>query len=203
MPPDARFCHKCGKPLFELVAQDETPATPVVDSVATPQQPAPPPEISFHNAVAVRTALLTSIVGSVLWQLPISPQLVWLLASLTLVGFLAVFFYQRRTGQTLSVRSGARMGWITGVFSFVIALILFTGLMLALSDAQGFAAFQKEMRAQLGQSQDLDRAMEAMKEPGMMSIAIVTGLVMLFVMFTVFPTLGGVIGAKVLERDRA
>jgi hypothetical protein len=31
-------------------------------------------------------------------------------------GFLAVYLYSRRTGQTLSIRSGARMGWITGIF---------------------------------------------------------------------------------------
>ncbi len=203
LPPDARFCHKCGKPQVELLPGEDEPEAAPVETVAPPQAPPQPAEINFHNATAVRTALLTSLIGSMLWLLPIAPQGLWLLISLLLAGFLAVFFYQRRTGQMLSVRSGARMGWITGIFSFVIALVLTTGLMLALTDPEGFAAFQREMRSQMGQTPEVDRALEAMRQPAMLGPAIALLLAFLFVLFTVFSTLGGVIGAKVLERDRA
>ena len=48
--------------------------------------------------------------------------LVWLRLPIAFVaaGFLAVYLYSRRTGQMLSLRSGARMGWITGIFSFTL-----------------------------------------------------------------------------------
>ena len=39
-------------------------------------------------------------------------------------GFLAVFLYRRRTGQRLSVASGARLGWICGIFGFVIVAVM-------------------------------------------------------------------------------
>src|SRR5258708_28410835 len=58
LPEDARFCHKCGKP------QREEPLIP--QEAAEPQPPPPPPplptleppRIGFHNAPAVRIALI-------------------------------------------------------------------------------------------------------------------------------------------------
>ena len=47
---------------------------------------------------------------------------VWLAAA----GFLAVFLYRRSTGQRLSVMNGARLGWISGIFGFVIVTIILT-----------------------------------------------------------------------------
>jgi hypothetical protein len=204
-PPDALFCHKCGKPQFEPpLLEEETPQAAVIpEAVAVPVRP-PQNEISFHNSAAVRTGLLTALIGSLLGQLPIPPQELWLVVSLVLAGFLAVFLYQRRTGQVLSVVAGARMGWITGLFSFAIATVVFTVAVLSISNDKGFAAFYRELlQARMGPSADLDRFLDLLRDPAGMSIVVVLLLVMLFVMFTVFPILGGAIGAKVLERDRA
>src|SRR5579862_3192296 len=59
LPPDARFCHKCGKPQRdEPLLVDE----PVVVPPPPPLAPPPPaPPISFRNAIAVRVALATGI----------------------------------------------------------------------------------------------------------------------------------------------
>ena len=57
LPPDALFCHKCGK-----LQRDEP--LPVPEELAPPPfavvaaEPAPPPEIGFHNSQAVRVAFL-------------------------------------------------------------------------------------------------------------------------------------------------
>jgi hypothetical protein len=48
---------------------------------------------------------------------------VWAIVTLLAGGFFSVFMYQRRTGFSLSVGSGARMGWITGIFCSVIMLV--------------------------------------------------------------------------------
>ena len=64
-------------------------------------------------------------------------------------GFLAVFLYVRRTGQRLSLRSGARMGWITGIFSFTIFTVQLTAGVLAMSDEGGLAGvIQKQFPGQ-------------------------------------------------------
>ena len=67
--------------------------------------------------------------------------LVWLLGA----GFVSVFFYKRRTGQRLSVRSGARMGWITGVMSFAILAVIMTFALLAINRMGRLAAVRDQM----------------------------------------------------------
>src|SRR5579871_1218209 len=122
LPPDARFCHKCGKPQYDY------PGFAVEEPAPVPPPPAaqtkPLAEISFHNRLAVRVGFLVALFAFLpfifLQAVPLLPAVVAFFA-----GFLAVFSYSRITGQSLSVRSGARMGWITGVFSFsIIAVFL-------------------------------------------------------------------------------
>src|SRR5436305_1359982 len=48
LPPDARFCHKCGKPQYDYPGLE----TEAVAQAPTPPPP-PPPEISFRNGTAV------------------------------------------------------------------------------------------------------------------------------------------------------
>lgn len=177
-----------------------------VAAEAEPPQPAPPSrllEVNFHNPVAVRTGLLTALIASLTNSLPI-PIPGWLLLSQCGAGFLAVYLYGRRTGQPLSVLSGARMGWITGIFSFMIGIVFFTLSILVIMNQGGLAAFFREnMQGRMASSADLDRLVDAMQEPTGLAVVIVLMLVLLFVLFTVFPTLGGALGAKVLQRDRA
>ncbi|MBS1828507.1 MAG: zinc-ribbon domain-containing protein [Acidobacteria bacterium] len=203
LPPDARFCHKCGRPLFEPLVEEEAPnADEIVAAVIA--EPALPLEINFRNPVAVRTALITAMVGSVLSSLPIPPPGLWLLVSLILAGFLAVFLYSRRTGQSLTMVAGARMGWITGLFSFVISTVLFTFSVILIANKGGFEAFYKEqMQAHMSQQADMEQFLQLLQTPAGLAVVLFLTLGMLFILFTVFPTLGGVLGAKVLERDRA
>lgn len=175
-----------------------------VAPIAAPPEPQLPLEINFHNGIAVRTAFLTAMVGSVLGQLPIPPQGLWLLLSLILAGFLAVFLYIRRTGQQMSIVAGARMGWITGVFSFAIATVFFTISIIAISSRGGFDSFYREiLETRMGSGADVEKFLQMLQNPVGLGTILIMALVMLFVMFTIFPTLGGVLGAKVLARDRA
>lgn len=181
----------------------EAPATSgIAPAAATPAGPAPPLEVSFHNPIAVRTGLLTALIASLTNSLPI-PIPGWLLLSQCGAGFLAVYLYGRRTGQPLTVLSGARMGWITGIFSFAIGIVFFTLAMIAIMNQGGLAAFFKEnMRNQIPNPADLDRLIAAMQEPTGLTVIIVLMLILLFILFTVFPTLGGALAAKILQRDR-
>src|SRR3974377_2027893 len=118
LPPDALFCHKCGKPQRELpspraadVTEPETapPARPLVRE-ALP--------VNFRNRTAVQIALLVAVSSTVAFF--IMPFLNWVFG-----GFFAVFFYRRRTGLLLNTGAGMRLGWITGVLAFALYIVPF------------------------------------------------------------------------------
>jgi hypothetical protein len=194
LPEDALFCHRCGKPQRELLEVEVE--TPVV--ALPPPVPAPPP-IGFSNGPAVRiglaAAVLSILATALLGQLPLLQALapIWLI----LAGFLAVFVYRRRTHQKLSTLSGARLGWICGIFGFVIITIMLT-LMAALLSEPSVASALRDQWRQYGKSEtDLNQLMETFQTPA----SIGGRLVASFLLFTVLPTFGGAIGAKFLDRD--
>jgi hypothetical protein len=205
LPPDARFCHKCGKPQYDYPgitdepAEAASPPPVIVESAAPLVQP--PTEISFHNRLAVRIGFLAALMAvlpfMLLLPVPFLPSLV---AFLT--GFLAVFIYSRLTGQALTIRSGARMGWITGIFSFTFATAFFTITMVAISSQGKIADFFKEHQDQLHLRGDQLSAMTKLLEDpaGLVGLIVVT-LLMLFILLTALPMLGGALGAKVLEKE--
>jgi hypothetical protein len=205
LPPDARFCHKCGKPQYDypgLYEETVEPVGPLETAAPAPAAAVQPAiEISFHNRLAVRIGFLAALMAvlpfMLLLPVPFLPSLV---AFLT--GFLAVFIYSRLTGQALSIRSGARMGWITGVFSFTFATAFFTITMVAISSQGKIADFFREHQDQLHLRGDQLSAMtKLLDDPAGLAGLIVVTLLMLFILLTALPMLGGALGAKVLEKE--
>jgi hypothetical protein len=171
----------------------------------SPPPAAPPPDIGFHDRAAVRTGLVMALVASVLISLPMPMyvNLVWMVGWLTASGFLAVYFYQRRTGRQLSVRQGARLGWMVGVFCFAVATILFTVTVLAISSRGSLAEFYRDRLSAQGAPSNLEveRMLDMLERPAGLASLIIVSLLMLFLLLTLLPALGGALGAKVLERD--
>ena len=112
-------------------------------------------------------------------------------------GFLATLWYERRTGQRLSIRSGARIGWITGIFSFAIVVAMGTLTMLAISAEGGFENIRKQLPAQ---DPNFDEAIKMLGDPSRALLVMVFGLVFLFVLVTTLPMLGGAVRAKLSEK---
>jgi len=200
LPPDARFCHKCGRPLYDEPAfVEEAPAPPPPQLVAAPVAP---PAIGFHNPVAVRVGLLSAALASLLGIIPLPLAPFWMLVRLLASGFFAVYLYQRRTGALLTLREGARLGWITGVFSFLMATILLTVSVVSIVGGPGLASFYKE---QLSSSNfpgiDLNEAMRVLESPAALSMILLFSLFFLFLFFAFVPMLGGLMGAKVMEKE--
>jgi hypothetical protein len=119
--------------------------------------------------------------------------ILWLLAA----GYFSVWFYKRRTGQRLTVRSGARMGWITGVISFAMVTVLFTLTMLAVQQAGGLAVLKDQLREFSLQRGTVERAIQLLQNP----YEILRSLVMMFFVMTLTCTAGGALGAKMLGKD--
>ena len=191
LPPDARFCHKCGKPQFEMPEPEPEEAEPVVVAVA--QKAVAIPEPGFRNPVAVRIGLIVALLSffaSALSGPILVLPLVWLVAA----GFLSVYLYKRRTGMPMTAGSGARLGWMTGLFAFVILLVLLTTIVLVVSDQSAASKLLEEMKAR-GADVNAELMVNAFRNPsGILQIVLVS-----FIVFTLFPTIGGVIGAKLLS----
>jgi hypothetical protein len=196
LPPDARFCHKCGKPQYDYPGLE---SEPVAQAPPPPSSPPPPPEISFRNGTAVRIGFLAALIAFIMFVIPLPFPLPRLLIAFLAAGFLAVYLYVRRTGQKLSIRSGARMGWITGIFSFVIVTVQATAAVLVTSSQGGFAAL---LRAQFPPNDArTQEVLKMLQDPSALIAMMVFVLLMMFLLLTVLPTLGGALGAKLLTKE--
>jgi len=197
LPPDALFCHKCGKPQREIVTPEPVPDNRPVAAVEPPPAAAPSPAappVNFRNPVAVRIALLLALTATVL---SILPMVNWLAA-----GFFAVFFYRRKTGSLLNVGAGMRLGWLVGLFSFALAVILFTiqELPKALS-GQLAASIEEQLRSLPAFDPTMARQVGEMLSTGTgMAEYLVFSVLGLFFFITCFSMAGGALGAKLVGR---
>jgi hypothetical protein len=204
-PEKARFCHKCGKPQVELPEPEPEdappPPPPVAVNVAPPALP--PPGISLRNPVAVRVAFLAGAASSLLIMLPMPSliQILWQLIILVVGGFFAVWLYQRRTGRYLSVRSGAHLGWLAGTFCFLIMMVMFTLSVIAISSGEGLEQSFREMLNARSAPEVADQFNSLLSSPGGVAALLFGMLITSFIMLTILATVGGALGAKVLEKE--
>jgi hypothetical protein len=201
LPPDARFCHKCGKPQREEPALDIEELAPALPAPIEEPLPrlAAPQEIGFHNSLALRVGFLAGSLAFVASSLPLHPiaRLFLLLGA----GVFSVYLYRRRSGHAIEFRGGARMGWITGLFCFVIFIVLFTisfaALAMLVRDGSAASVYREQLGA-MGMSTDkIQQAMEVLQNPGQL----LGMLVWLFVTSTFVPALGGILGARLFSRN--
>jgi hypothetical protein len=197
LPPDARFCHRCGKPQREEIIPETVEELP---QIALPIAAAAPTlaRVGFHNPLAVRIGLLMASAASLSSPLP-----VWLggLAGLVVwwlfAGFLSVYMYRRQTGQLLTVDSGLRMGWITGLFGSTMTAVLFTITMVPLARSGGVASMYEERFRKLSATDpNVQQALRILESPSGVALLIVMALVLVFAIVTFFCTAGGALGAK-------
>jgi len=196
---DARFCHKCGRPTREEFNEPEATA-----EAAPPPLPAPPPsalpEIGFQNKIAVRIGLLLAGPMYVLINfLVILPAgMFFAFMGLFATGLLSVIMYRQRTGAGISVMSGARMGWIVGLFVFLIALIIMTFVFAMASTGDIASNMQEQLKRQGQSGEEVQRVLEFLSNPA----AILMLVAMVFLMMTTVPSLGGALGAKLLDSSK-
>jgi hypothetical protein len=196
LPPDARFCHKCGKPQRDepvAAALAEQATVPAAPPVAAPIVPLVP--LGFRNPVALRVGLLAAALLCLTMMIPGVNYVffVWWLGA----GYFSVWIYKRRTGQRLTVRGGAHMGWITGVLSCVLLSLIFAFFMAALQRVGGLAAVKDQLRDFAIDQKTIDEAIKRLQNP----VEVLQSLAGMFLMMTLFCVAGGALGAKILSKD--
>lgn len=203
LPEDARFCHKCGRPLYEQAELEMPPEVPAGPPPPPPLVAGPLP-VDFHNGKAIRAALFTAslIFFFSTLPLPFAAALLWRVVILVAGGFLSVVFYRRWTGQALTIKSGARIGWITGIFAFVLTLLVLTMAMVAISsDGDLITVWSEQMRQSAGNDPGVEQAVEVMKQPASFALLILLVIAILFGVTTILPSLGGILAVKLLKKD--
>lgn len=203
---DALFCHKCGKPTRELAAVEEpeealappaeAPAVVERPFVAPAPIPTPGPEIHLRNSLTVRVAMLGAgfqlVAGALLSAGgPVLGQVAPLLA-----GGFACYLFQRRSGFRLTVLEGARLGWMTGIMCFLVAIILIT-IVMAAASSESFMTTVRESGAAGMQGEALKALERLQSEPSQLLLLIPYQ----FLMLTLLASVGGALGAKLLSRD--
>lgn len=209
---DARFCHRCGKPVGDEPLETPTPASTLLEEApqeeipleAAPILPEQIGEISFANSSAVRVGLFVAALAMLIF-VPLSQAAglsVLGVFGLTIAsGLLAVFLYQRRTGVSLSARQGARLGWMTGVFIFAFFLVLFTVSLIPALESGEFSKIPDEALQGKLSAADLEKVKEVLSSPWLFSLSILFFMAIYFIAATVLTSLGGILGARFLGRD--
>jgi hypothetical protein len=202
LPPDALFCHKCGKPQREITEpepalQPAPQSEPPLESEPVPRLPVRPQAlpVGFHGPVAVRIALMLAAAATVLSFLLFVN---WLAA-----GFFAVFFYRRKTGSPLNVSAGARLGWMTGILMFGMTAVVFTAEQLpAALNGRLASNIEAQMKSFPGRDPQMVHQMMRFFQatPGLV-MALLFSLVFLFVFITCLSMAGGALGAKFVGRN--
>jgi len=195
LPPDALFCHKCGKPQRDIPAVERPPETaPTFAPPPAPAQFAPPRPryampVGFRNPIALRTALFVGVAGGLIND--ILPLVAWLAA-----GFFTVFFYRRKTHDRLNVAAGMRLGWLTGLIMFTMWAVVFAAMGMS-----GTLATQFEERMRSTPIFGNDPAYLQMVRSMTSGPGLLLPLAFGFVVIICLSMAGGALGAKSVGGD--
>jgi zinc-ribbon domain len=119
---------------------------------------------------------------------------------LLVAGFLSVLLYQRRSGAVqLSAGLGAKLGALTGLLGFGLALIVAL-VGLKRSGQQVQQTVLETIQEYAAHDPRLPQVVDLFKTPEGFAITMVLGLGMLLVAFLLFSSLGGALGAVLLRR---
>lgn len=200
----ARFCHRCGRPVTlealreeeerERAERQETAAATVTEE--TRQEEAPTEAAGLRTDLVLRAgwaAAVLSQLGMMATGMAGAP----VLAPLVLVfgGGYAVHLYRRRSGNSLNVLQGLRVGWFAGLFSFVLVLIFFTMSVAVLSSNRDAIKTAAESAPAGGMAREaIEQLQRSLDKPADLA----GQLAMSFVFLTVCSAAGGAIGARLL-----
>ena len=204
LPDNARFCLHCGKPQREqdLPEPEHERGQPFSGFAqdSAPQALAPPP-VNFGNPVAFRTALMCASLSSLLSVIPYVSFgcCLWILGA----GFISTVLYSRRTGLMLSIGDGMRLGWLTGLLTFVMGLVLTAlGLLAARGGAGGVRqVVQQALEKMPAQDAVSQQVRDFLSSPAGLVMFLMTYVIFGFVMIVALAIAGGALGAKVMEKE--
>ena len=115
-------------------------------------------------------------------------------------GFMAVWLYRKRTGLPLSVSSGAKLGWITGVFAFVISTVLATAAVI-LSGDKIAEDFRRQLSATWSSDPNYPQMLRILENPASLATMVVFCLIFFFGLLSIASVAGGALGARLSNKQ--
>jgi hypothetical protein len=111
---------------------------------------------------------------------------------LCVAGFLAVRVYARRALQPPTMAEGARLGWMTGLWLFLILAVLVAITSVSINDPN----FRQVFKTWAGSPE----AARLVDDPHQFLMQLVQSLVTFFVVGTLMTGLGGILATKLTAR---
>lgn len=197
------FCPHCNAPQIRVATTE----------ILQPSSEAPVSQEIPHTA--------TEATSSIDWSRALVPATWGALVAISLIvtrlaafgiamlaaGALAVVFYHRRNrGASLSAGAGARLGAVSGALGFGILTIVFAfGTAVLHTGAELRQKMLDAVQQAASRSSDPQaaQAVEFLKTPQGLVVAVILGLILTFLAFVFFSGLGGVVGAALLRRKDA
>jgi hypothetical protein len=196
LPDDARFCHRCGKPQFEedivrLREQEATIAPPAPVIVAAGK-------IDFGNKravfVSIAVAMLTLFVFTASSVLVPFAASILMLPLFCFAGFTAARWYIKQTGESITAQNGARLGFMTALWAFLVVVVLCVFLAIFVSNPAW-----RDQLVSMVTSQGNPAAQEIAKmvqDPRKFILLMMGELLVNFCLFTFPSMLGGMLGVR-------
>jgi membrane-anchored glycerophosphoryl diester phosphodiesterase (GDPDase) len=86
----------------------------------------------------------------------------------------------------------------------VIAMVFFTITIISISSQEGLAAFyRKQFANRAPAGVDLNQMLAVLESPGGMALILIFALLMLFLIYTLLPTVGGGLAARMFEKKNS
>ena len=198
------FCPHCSAPQIRV-------AGPAVVVQAGGESETPLPQAAVYRPavhpgqidwpLALAPALQGGLIAAILMITPLGASLgLGMLAA----GFLAVLLYRRRApSANLRAGMGAKLGAVSGAIGFALFGIL-TAIETAVLHNGGELRAQMlkaiEQAAARNSEPQAQQMLQYMKSPEGLALMMVLGLAFMFVIFLIFSSLGGAVGAAILHR---
>jgi hypothetical protein len=193
LPPDARFCHKCGKPQYEedierfAALEAETAPKPAV--LPIPAIQTPPESVGNIRAVGITMAVAALALVCMLLVGMVAPPAMPLI--LCAAGFAAARFYGMKSA--VSVLGGAILGTMTGMWLFLVFAVCAGTASLTFASPEG-QAMMKSLSPKVA-----PEMIRILQDPHQM----VTGFLLPVFFFLVFSSaFGGLLAARLRRPNR-
>lgn len=198
IPEGASFCPGCGKPLTAAALEIERQANAFQLPRAEEEESGPVDRVTFGTPGALRSCYWSAAFAAIVMSLPYG--LLFFFVVFPGAGFYSVHSFRRQTQRKVTLRSGAKLGFLTGVMTFALLLILLT-IATSMPGAPGLDAQFDELEAvykRQGNEEVVASLQQLRQDRGALILAALMSLSVGFCLTAGFAAAGGALGAKVL-----
>ena len=201
IPENASYCPGCGKPLTVEARETERQANAFPRPREGEQQTGLLEDVDFGTPGALRSCYWSAAFAAILVNLPAMSLLCFIIYPAA--GFYTVHSFRRRSQREVSLRAGAKLGFLTGVIAFALLLILMALASVASNPTGPGGALDQyaETLEADGQAEIAAQIRELGESRGALAFMVLASLIFGFAVTTAFTTAGGALGAKVLAKQ--